>query len=205
MAAWLVAIVVAHHEYAVNDLLRDRVVTCWPADSQIIKPAGQPMLVLFLHPKCPCSNTSVTELYRLYSSLEEKPGVLPNLVATVPAASDESWLHTATIKRAARLVDSRLHIDRGGQEATKFGATTSGFVMLFDGLGTRRFAGGITVGRGHEGPSVGGDCLTEILRGEHPEVDQLPVFGCRLCLPEPSLHNDVVKRTGQGRLSTQSG
>jgi hypothetical protein len=34
----------------------------WPARSRIPAPAGRPTLVMLAHPKCPCTQASVTEL-----------------------------------------------------------------------------------------------------------------------------------------------
>ena len=34
----------------------------WPADSAIHRAEGVPMLVMFAHPRCPCSRASISEL-----------------------------------------------------------------------------------------------------------------------------------------------
>ena len=65
--------------------------------------------------------------------------------------------------------------------------------MFFDGFGTRRFAGGITLSRGHEGPSAGCDRLAELLSGKLRKTIELPAFGCRLCLPEAERETNPPK------------
>ena len=93
LVAWLAAIVigwcyVADHEFSVNRPLSKLAVDHWPQGTQLVRPEGQPTLVLFLHPKCPCSRATLAELYHLYASLEENPGRPPDLivVATVPTS-----------------------------------------------------------------------------------------------------------------------
>jgi hypothetical protein len=209
VVAWFAAIAlswcyVAGYEFSVNRALPNRIVSRWPHDTTLVRHEGQPTLVLFVHPKCPCTRATVSELFQLYASLEENPGRAPNLivVATVPTSSDESWQNTATVEQATRLINSQLFVDAGGVEAARFGATTSGFVMLFDGAGTRRFAGGITFSRGHEGPSTGRDALTSILRNEPCNVDQTPAFGCRLCLPKQPRDGEIAKQASEDRSTT---
>ena len=59
--------------------------------------------------------------------------------------------------------------------------------MVFTQDGTCLFSGGVTVSRGHEGSSVGGEQVLAVLNGESVEQSVAPpVFGCRLCLPLPT-------------------
>jgi hypothetical protein len=58
--------------------------------------------------------------------------------------------------------------------------------MLYDAEGTCRYAGGITIARGHEGDNAGRLALLKILEGDLNAPVTFPAFGCRLCLPEPN-------------------
>lgn len=74
--------------------------------------------------------------------------------------------------------------DDGGLEAKRFGATTSGTVLLYDSEGKLLFQGGVTGSRGHEGDNYGLDELRRALTARLPGEDKerirgaLPVFGC---------------------------
>jgi hypothetical protein len=163
------------------------VVTRWPSDTAIVPTPGRPTLVLFLHPKCPCSRATLAELERIWVQNDEQSENSPKLivVATVPADAPNDWLTTDTVEKAERLAGATLVVDADGREAQCFGAVTSGTVMWFDAQGKLQYAGGITSGRGHEGANVGRDCVEQLLHGQTPPARGLPAFGCRLCLPNP--------------------
>jgi hypothetical protein len=199
---WLVAIAagwwcLADYSIAVNAPLDVAPVQYWPAQSTIARQHGESTLLLFLHPKCPCSQATLTELDRLLTSLKQSSVRLPQLVvvSTVPIPANDSWLHTATTQRAEQLPNAKLFVDPAGREASRFGAATSGLVMLFDQNGMRKFAGGVTEARGHEGSNVGSELLTEILRGERVDSHEIPAFGCRLCLPKSPMTRRPIEYT----------
>lgn len=180
---------VERYDFNVNQPAPSGVVPNWPSNSALQRSPDRATLVLFLHPKCPCSRATIRELKKLLASTATTQSLAPDLfvVATIPPSADESWLNTDTIAQSEQIGGARLYIDRAGQEAARFGATTSGMVMLFDTSGALRFNGGITISRGHEGDSTGCDWLAELIRGGRCDSIELPVFGCRLCLPETSV------------------
>jgi hypothetical protein len=154
----------------------------WPDDSQLPRIEGRDTMLVFLHPKCPCSRATVAELQRLFASRGNyaRPVSLC-VVATIPASAQTSWAQTSLVERSLKLDHARLHVDRGGIEAVLFRAEVSGTVMLFDANGALRYAGGITASRGHEGDNAGRDALAGILAGERYAA-HFPTFGCRLVL-----------------------
>jgi hypothetical protein len=157
----------------------------WP-EALIERSSDRPALVICLHPKCPCSQATLSELERLLAKpavAAMRPMVLA--VITMPTDADDSWTNSAHVERCRRLPEARVEFDRGGVIAAAFGAVTSGEVLLFDSAGKRQFAGGVTASRGHEGSSVGGDALAALLEGLQPETASTPVFGCRLVAPPP--------------------
>jgi hypothetical protein len=79
----------------------------------------------------------------------------------------------------------------------------SGSLMLFGERGERRFAGGVTIGRGHEGPSPGGDALAALLTGQGAALDTCPAFGCRLIQPQRT-SSDALKSPSNDEQATSS-
>jgi hypothetical protein len=70
--------------------------------------------------------------------------------------------------------------DDGGVEAARFGAHTSGAVLLYDAGGKLAFNGGITLARGHAGDSPGAERIAALVSGGVPALAAAPVFGCAL-------------------------
>ncbi len=169
--------------------------TQWPANSRLAHADDTPTLVLFLHPKCPCSWATVRELNKILdrhaaSSLRR---IKTLVVASVPGDSESQWAASPLCKRAKEVSENaELMVDIDGHESDRFGVKTSGTVLLFDEQGELHFSGGITVSRGHEGNSIGGELLSERLAAISIHSDGViardfaispPVFGCKLCLP----------------------
>lgn len=163
--------------------------SAWPPDVSPPLGSDRPTVCLFLHPRCPCSRASVSELGRVLSDVESAPRIYvfvtrPRHTVDVPA-----WTDTATVRRVERWGGVEVVDDIGGRLASRFGAVTSGTVHVYGRDGVRRFNGGVTASRGHEGGNPGADRIREILSS--PEcsafsagpVSWHPVFGCRLCLP----------------------
>jgi hypothetical protein len=76
--------------------------------------------------------------------------------------------------------------DQDAVEAKRFGAATSGQVMLYTASGDLAFRGGITGLRGHPGDNVGRQRLWAALEGRPPDRCDSLVFGCALCATERS-------------------
>src|SRR5438874_1239265 len=71
-------------------------------------------------------------------------------------------------------------LDSDGLESGRFGAETSGFVVLYDGQGKLLFRGGITAGRWHAGDNAGEDAILAALNHAASPLSEAPVFGCAL-------------------------
>lgn len=171
----------------------------WPTNSLIARIDGGPQLIVFLHPKCPCSRATVAELHRLTERLSAASDWAPpiRVVACTPqASSDEGWKNTPLIDQALKLTKARLYSDPGGREASRFGAEVSGTVMLFDSFGRRLYSGGITPARGHVGQNAGGEALIRLLTGESAPIDGVPALGCRLIHDDGQLCADTCGGTG---------
>ncbi len=157
----------------------------WPANSALVPDPDRANLVLLAHPRCPCSRATMDELERLTARTDKL--LMVHAVFYRPVGSAEDWAKTDLWSRATRLPEARVYDDVDGVEARLFGATTSGYVVLFDADGRMLFSGGITESRGHTGPSVGTDAILSLVTKGIADQNRTPVFGCPLsgpCSPE---------------------
>lgn len=149
----------------------------WPEGAGLDRHEDLPTLLLFAHPRCPCTQASLRMLERLAAQVAGRADL--RLVAATDPAWDLDGL------RAEQVPGLTVVADPGGRMASAFGARTSGQVMLFSADGLLLFAGGITPARGHEGPSLGSETIRALLLGEPVQALTAPVHGCQLsCDPE---------------------
>jgi hypothetical protein len=73
-----------------------------------------------------------------------------------------------------------LVVDDTGVEAKRFGAETSGAVVLYGAAGKLAFSGGLTSVRGHEGNSFGQERIVALVTIGGADRADSPVFGCSL-------------------------
>lgn len=150
----------------------------WPSTTHINRPPGKFSLVMMLHPDCPCSQASVTELDRLMAKLQ---GSLAASVIFVKPGSSEAEVHMTSLwKRASAIPHAAVFDDNMGLEIGVFGGSLSGETILYDPQGKMVFHGGITASRGHEGDNEGSDSILRLVRGETHAVAHTPAFGCSL-------------------------
>jgi len=139
-------------------------------------------LITFLHPQCPCSRATVSELQNL---LSRKPG-LENVpisafaVVSRPSGCNESFARGAIVDSLKDIANLTVVIDRDDIESQRFGAVTSGQTLLFDKSGKCIFNGGITRARGEIGENAGTESLTRLIVGNRTAIEKTPVFGCSL-------------------------
>jgi hypothetical protein len=150
----------------------------WPAGASFTRDTRGPVLVLFLHPQCPCSRATIGELARLLAGAPA-PAAIYALVYR-PADAEAGWERTDLWDSAAAMQGVHVMTDVGGAQARVFGAHVSGQTLLYSVTGSLLFSGGITGARGHEGDNPGRTALTSILAGETPGASRTPVFGCYL-------------------------
>jgi hypothetical protein len=163
----------------------------WPKDSQIPFDASRPTLVMFAHPRCPCTRASVGELEVLMAQV---PGRLSaRVVFLKPAGTATNWEKTDLWRKAASIPGVTVYTDNEGLEARRFHSETSGQTVLYDRDGALRFQGGITLGRGHAGDNPGRDALQDYLREGHSIQITTPVFGCSLFEDECQKGNIICK------------
>jgi hypothetical protein len=150
----------------------------WPSASALERNGDASTLIVFAHPKCPCTAASVAELARIMETCP--PKVTAAVVFTQPAGVDEAWTKTRLWEAVGEIPRVRRVIDVDGREARRFGAATAGRTLLYAANGARLFAGGITESRGHRGDNPGETAVVALLRGEAAATQRTPVFGCPL-------------------------
>ena len=106
------------------------------------------------------------------------------IVMSGPAKGDVAFGGLDVSDLARTIPGAKVIVDAA--EVGRFGARTSGQVLLYDGQGTLVFQGGITQARGHEGPSLGGEAILRAALQESPGVGSSAVFGCGLVVPVES-------------------
>jgi hypothetical protein len=150
----------------------------WPASSPLARSGSRATLVVALHPGCPCSRATIEELGRLMARDHDRLTV--HALVLKPSGFGEDWEKTDLWHAVAAIPDVTLHRDVDGLEAKRFGAATSGQVVLYDADGRLAFSGGITPSRGHAGDSAGARTIAAALDGATARGEQTPVFGCSL-------------------------
>jgi len=160
----------------------------WPAESRIPAPEGAYTLVMTIHPQCPCSRASVTELNNLMAFLR-RDRVKGYVLVVKPADYPDTWIGTESVRSAARIPGVDVIVDIDGKESSRLGAATSGQVLVYGPDARLRFAGGITPERGHLGDSAGRQRILALVRNGTADGKDSLVYGCALgatiCPPRP--------------------
>jgi hypothetical protein len=145
-----------------------------------LRTAGAPTLLLFAHPRCPCTRASLNELAVLLSKVDRP--VRAEVLFMLPPGTSDDWTSTSLQQLARQIPGVTVKQDMAGALAKRFGAETSGHVVVYDPRGRLQFSGGITGSRGHEGDNASLDALQGILCGKEPPRST-KVFGCPLASP----------------------
>jgi hypothetical protein len=152
----------------------------WPLASAIAPAPERPTLVMWLHPRCPCSRASLEELDRVMARVGDR--VTAHVVFVVPPGDGGAWGGTDLWAHASSIRGVSTVRDEGGVEADRFQAWTSGETVLYGADGRLLFAGGITGSRGHAGDNTGEEALVAGILGHSDSLPNAPVFGCALPL-----------------------
>ena len=120
----------------------------WPVVPELSRQSSRPRLLMFVHPKCPCSRASINELARLTARCRDQMDLTALFV--VPPGCPPDWHKTALWENANAIPGLQVIADQGARLASAFGVTTSGHCVVYDAENRLIFSGGITTGRGHE-------------------------------------------------------
>lgn len=146
----------------------------WPRGCRLSLKEGKTLMV-FVHPKCPCTKAGLRELI----SLSQKERLDGYICAVVPADAPTDWLDDEFCRECKKIYGLQLLSDSKGQISKEFAASCSGEIFLFDKTGTLKFHGGINLARGHEGANDGLSSLQLALKGNEA-LESYPVYGCAL-------------------------
>lgn len=150
----------------------------WPRESGVQRSSDFPTLVMMVHPHCPSSRASVIALSLLLAQVQGR--VSANVLFVRPLEVPENWERGELWASVAKMPGVKLSVDHDGIEASRFGSSTSGHVMLYNNKGQLLFSGGITASRGDSGENDGRSAVVALLMQGKAATDESPVFGCPL-------------------------
>jgi len=150
----------------------------WPGSSLVTHSGTRATLIMFLHPRCTCSNASLVELQQIARNHQDVLSLW--VLIHEPPDAPPGWDSTSTVERARRILNATTVLDRGGAEARRFAVTTSGHVVVYDAARALQFSGGITGARGHLGDNEGLRSVVALLRGDSTSRRTHPTLGCGL-------------------------
>jgi hypothetical protein len=156
----------------------------WPSGSGLQLDDRRLTLLMFLHPRCPCSRASLAEMGAILDRCSDR--VSARAVIFQPRRDREGWLPADLKASLAEIPSLGLCLDPGGDEGRRFGVETSGHVLLYDPRGDMIFSGGITSARGERGDNLGRAALLGRIMSTRGDKPASPVFGCPLMTPRPS-------------------
>jgi hypothetical protein len=152
--------------------------THWPVESQIERSASCPTLIVFAHPRCPCTRASIRELELIMAHCNGR--VDARVLFFKPTDSSAEWEKTDLWLSAEAIPGVKVHCDEDCSEAEKFCATTSGYSLLYNPNGQLLFSGGITGSRGHSGDNAGRSSIESLVMNGVTNQKRTFVFGCSL-------------------------
>ncbi len=150
----------------------------WPADCRLGRTPDKPTLVIFAHPRCPCTRATIEELNQIMARAHGR--VRAYVVFYQPSGAGPEWKNTGLQRKAANIPGIEVVSDVDGSEASHFGAETSGHTMLYDRNGQLLFSGGITASRGHVGDNAGQRAIVSLVNEQVTRRTSTLVFGCSL-------------------------
>lgn len=155
----------------------------WPAASLLHPAKNAPTLVVFAHPRCPCTRASMAELREMLST-RANSAMKTYVLVLKPREFADGWERTDVWRAAESIPGVTVVSDVDGIEAARLGARTSGQTLLYDSNGRLQFSGGITALRGEAGENVGVRRIVALLDGAPVERNTAQVFGCAIRNPE---------------------
>lgn len=161
----------------------------WPSNTNVRLARHGATLILFAHPHCPCTRSTIGELALIMAQCQGQ--VRAYVLFYRPAEFSEHWERTDLWRSAAAIPGVTVLEDEDGLEAARFHAATSGQALLYDAQGRLVFTGGITDSRGHYGDNEGRDAIVSLLTAASARHTTTPVFGCSLFEENSRRHEEA--------------
>jgi hypothetical protein len=150
----------------------------WPRAATIHPEPRRATLLVFAHPQCPCTRATIEELAGIMA--QSQAAVDAYVYFYAPQSESSGWVRSQLWRDAAAIPGVHAIDDKDGREIRKFGASTSGQVLLYASSGQLQFNGGITGSRGHAGDNDGRDAVASFLQSGAARLQTTSVFGCSL-------------------------
>jgi len=150
----------------------------WPSESKLQREIGKPTLLVFAHPRCPCTRASFGELERILTHINDK--VSTHVVFYHPKNFSADWVKADLWQTSQKMAVSSVSIDSDGEEIRHFRPKTSGQVYLYSADNRLIYSGGITGSRGHEGDNDGRTAILSWVLDKQLITPDTFVFGCSL-------------------------
>jgi hypothetical protein len=154
----------------------EKVPASWVENPYVTRASDRATVLVFVHPRCPCSRATLRELERdLVSGAPSEVHVFFVQPRGAAAGFEQGplWDQATSIKGV------KVHVDAGGAFAAQLGAVLSGHVLVFAPNGARTFSGGITPARAHEGESAARQAFVAALSNDSRQL-VTTTFGCPL-------------------------
>ncbi|HEY5312193.1 MAG TPA: hypothetical protein VIK18_06725 [Pirellulales bacterium] len=181
---WLAVVLLGFYRITAYELRRSPAVGAprmWPAESRLPHSPSHSTLLVFLHPRCPCSRATLDELGRV---LHGHRDVQATAVFVRPDGLPEAWEQSELWHTASQIPGLEKRVDAGGEEARRFDVTASGQTLIYGPDGRLAFEGGLTATRGHYGRNSASDAALDVLKAAPASPLEFPTYGCPL-LDEP--------------------
>ncbi len=179
---WIVACVAGAGvmmRYAITPGTTGALAATWPAGTTLSRNGNGNTLMLFAHPRCPCTKATLGEMREVLAA----HGASLNVIFFEPEGADAEWKESSLVRAAKDIKGATVAYDPAGLEARRFGVETSGHVLLFNQSGNLLFSGGITRARGERGENAARESFTAQLQSQGSAIKTAPVFGCELFAP----------------------
>lgn len=170
----------------------------WPGATETRYSSSKPTLLVFAHPRCPCTRATIDELAWIMTRCGNRVECRVHFVQ--PLGTSRQWVQSDMWAAASSIPGVTALADVEGQLAELFGAETSGHAMLYDAFGKLLFEGGITPSRGHRGSNSGREQIVQLAITRQPgrlladvvqadriddvDIESTCVFGCPLFSPQ---------------------
>lgn len=156
----------------------------WPATVPHARDGKLPTLVVALHPRCSCSQATLTELEQAANDFATPFNVM--LLIYQPHGGGYQWNQVNIYRDVQKIFKADVVLDDDGRMAEHFGALTSGEVLYYSAEDSHAgrhllFAGGVTGWRGMTGGNRGMDLLKAAINTVHTvRATGAPVYGCAI-------------------------
>lgn len=155
----------------------------WPEETTLKRQPDRWTILIFVHPKCPCTKAALSEFARLQAL--HNTSVDTSIALFVPPDQDPRWAYGVITNAASRIKGVDLINDPEAKIAKQFNIYTSGHVLAYRPDGSLAYSGGLTNSRGHEGLSQGTTALLKALKEpQSKHRAEYPVFGCPIVQEE---------------------